>query len=806
MQRLSLLLILACALFLTGCAPGGGDIALRAWTLRVAGGPAKEITLPAHLDADLPARRTTYTLTTDLALSPDLRGRDLDLAFPTLQANASLEANGIAAVPLDASAFDRYRRSHMLRFRIPANVATAENLHIVLTVEHVWAQSGWIDAAPRLAPTTNGFSRLVALDDFNRAAAVSALATASFVVLLYGVLAVSLSGPRRRTFGLFALGSALNLSYPAMILGFTQPIFGVYEVPFGTMMLVLGAVCAIYFTKEYFQLPPPSRGWLAWSAFCMLAALVVHDPFHALRWLGPLVVVSTLANTFLQTQLVLRLRSVKPRPRNLYVISLAWPVTSALGIPDFVVWTGWGYPLGGLKTACLGLTAISLMQAYALLRDHMLSLKQADRLNAELGARVAELETQQREIELLNAELRRQISARSRQLVDSLAKADGTIEVPRFVLAPGDVVERRYTVTKKLGAGGMGAVHEVVRVADGAHFAMKLLSGVHDPVSHARFAREAQIAANVKHMNVVSLVDFDVAQEGFLFLVMELVDGTTLREVRKRALDIPWTMYVLAQVAEGLDAIHAQGIVHRDLKPANVLLARGNDGRRPLVKITDFGVASLIAEEIQSQSNVPAAAPASDEDLLPPVSRATGPRRETSAPDLTGEPTRRESAGAPARVVPAPSPSKSGLTGDPTRGFPLTTRTKEGSAPRRVEAARALALEEQALTRPGIVFGTPFYMAPELAHEKASRAADVFSLGVIAFELLTLRRPFEECPLRAAVKKRPPVAAPSLVGLVPGLDPRVAALLDAALGHEPTARPSARELADALRAASSLTS
>ena len=115
--------------------------------------------------------------------------------------------------------------------------------------------------------------------------------------------------------------------------------------------------------------------------------------------------------------------------------------------------------------------------------------------------------------------------------------------------------------------------------------------------SRARFAREAQIVANVSHPNVISIVDVDVAKSGFLFLVMELVESvTTLHDVRRRERNIPWTLGVLAQVAAGIDAVHRAGIIHRDLKPGNNFFSRGLDGRRPLVKITDFGISSLIPD------------------------------------------------------------------------------------------------------------------------------------------------------------------------------------------------------------------
>ena len=69
-----------------------------------------------------------------------------------------------------------------------------------------------------------------------------------------------------------------------------------------------------------------------------------------------------------------------------------------------------------------------------------------------------------------------------------------------------------------------------------------------------------------------------------------------MHDVRRRERNVPWTLGVLAQVAAGIEAIHGAGIIHRDLKPGNILLSRGADGRKPLVKITDFGISSLVPD------------------------------------------------------------------------------------------------------------------------------------------------------------------------------------------------------------------
>jgi serine/threonine-protein kinase len=472
----------------------------------------------------------------------------------------------------------------------------------------------------------------------------------------------------------------------------------------------------------------------------------------------------TALNLALQFYMLVRLGRVTPRPQNLYLIVLAWPATAMLGVPDVIAWLGLGDPFLGLRTASLGMMMICLLQATALSREHLLSLRRADRLNADLAVRV-------REVEHLNEDLRRHIAARSRELAESFAE-DGAEQLaePVDALDPGDVVQRRYRVVRRIGEGGMGFVYEVERIADNSHFALKVLSVTSDGATRARFAREAQVAATVDHPNVVSIVDFEQASEGYLFLVMELVEGNTLLEVRRRNRDIPWTLFVLAQVAAGLGALHRQGIVHRDLKPGNVLLSRGADGRRPLVKITDFGISSLVDER--------------------PSLRAP-----TTIPIISAAPA------APASL-PLSSPEDSATLRNAAPladSSHMATLVKLDGSP--VEDAKP---SNAALTQTGIVFGTPSYMAAELVFgvKNATRSSDVFSLGVIAFELLTGHRPFHESPLQTRMAGRNLSAAPRLLEACPSLDPSIAEMLERALGHDPATRPSAQELAEALRTAS----
>ena len=374
-----------------------------------------------------------------------------------------------------------------------------------------------------------------------------------------------------------------------------------------------------------------------------------------------------------------------------------------------------------------------------------------DRMQQDLRSQMQTLETRSREIGLLNDELRRQIEQRSRRLIDMLLPA-GRLAQHGRELHEGELLGNHYRVLRRLGQGGMGTVYEVCRTTDDRHLAAKVLRGgsVHKEAL-GRFAREAQIMARLHHPHLIAISDVDVTDEGTLFLVMELVRGRSLAQLRERAADLAWARTVLAQVAEGLVVLHACGIVHRDVKPENILVDESSPA--PLVKLADFGISRLSEEGTPPPGPAPAPAPSSD-----------SPGADAGAP------------------VGADAPAGPGQTlddTDPALGPPR--KLASGSGPLLPGAS-----QPRMLTRTGVVMGTPGYLAPELTRDArhAQPAADVFSLAVLAVELLTGRRP---------------AAGAALAGAGAEIDEGLLRLLERGLRAAPEERPTAQELARALR-------
>jgi len=160
----------------------------------------------------------------------------------------------------------------------------------------------------------------------------------------------------------------------------------------------------------------------------------------------------------------------------------------------------------------------------------------------------------------------------------------------------GTLVRGKYRILNKLGQGGMGAVYKALHIAFDEMRAIKVMNPelISDDLFVKRFKHEAVITRKLQHPNAVRVDDIDETEDGRPFIVMEFIQGESLKKViqEQGALPMPRVCSIIKQVAAGLEAAHRLGMVHRDIKPDNIVLIELPQGE--IAKVLDFGIAKIM--------------------------------------------------------------------------------------------------------------------------------------------------------------------------------------------------------------------
>jgi serine/threonine protein kinase/formylglycine-generating enzyme required for sulfatase activity len=289
-----------------------------------------------------------------------------------------------------------------------------------------------------------------------------------------------------------------------------------------------------------------------------------------------------------------------------------------------------------------------------------------------------------------------------------------------------------FRIVRSLGFGAMGHVYLARDLLLDRLVAVKFVHPATDPAARARVIDEARAIARLSHPNVVAI--YRVAEcAGSPYLVSEYVQGRALDEL-ERPMPWPRVLDIALDLARGLAAAHRCGVLHRDVKPANAILT--DDGR---AKLLDFGLAVITdgspAEDLAASQ--------------PPAGSAEHSLRR-------GAPT------------------------DPAAGMTAPTRTL-----RRSPEVRAIEHRGP----PPEVVGTPIYMAPEIWRgEPATHRSDLYSLGILLYELLTGTAPHRDTPITELARTVQLRAIPRLGDVKPDVAPALAGIVDRLVERDPEMR------------------
>ncbi|MFZ1377517.1 MAG: protein kinase [Geothrix sp.] len=321
----------------------------------------------------------------------------------------------------------------------------------------------------------------------------------------------------------------------------------------------------------------------------------------------------------------------------------------------------------------------------------------------------------------------------------------------RRLLEPGNQVGR-FRVESLLGSGGMGEVYLAWDPTLERNVALKALrvGGEREAGAPERFRREALALAQLNHPNVCQIHDW-VDGPGGTFIAMELVEGQTLDQAA-HSLKVRDKLLVVRGVSLALEAAHAKGLVHRDLKPGNIMVAPGKGDQGPSVKVLDFGLARLAGTHGTGEFQI-TPAPVPNLALLQALEEAEKKKnadgRETAMTRTEGE-------------------------------------RRDASGPHSWEQ----------LTQAGTFMGSPSYASPEqIQGQAAGPSSDVFSLGIVAWELLVGEHPF---PGEGRARMRAIVEGSRRELKVRGLPSGTSELLRAMLEAHPFKRPTAARVSATL--------
>lgn len=250
-----------------------------------------------------------------------------------------------------------------------------------------------------------------------------------------------------------------------------------------------------------------------------------------------------------------------------------------------------------------GAYALSVAAAVAGAASYRIRILRAQtrRLERKVGERTGELGAANERLESVNAQLARQndeLAAANRELAATNNRANRIFSALADAL-PGTILDGKYLLDQKIGAGGFAVVFRARHLALDKLVAVKVFrpsAGNDSGDAFERFRLEAVSACRVDHPNAIHVFDSGISSEGIAYIAMELLVGCTLAEqlTTTAVMSLRRTAQIIVPVCRVLEVAHSAGLIHRDVKPANIFLHQSGDGE--VVKVVDFGIAKVLGD------------------------------------------------------------------------------------------------------------------------------------------------------------------------------------------------------------------
>ncbi len=347
---------------------------------------------------------------------------------------------------------------------------------------------------------------------------------------------------------------------------------------------------------------------------------------------------------------------------------------------------------------------------------------------------------------------------------------------------PGStILAGKFRVESRLGKGGMSIVYKAMHLGLKRYVAIKILQEQQDKAGFLeRFRREAEAIGQIKHPNVIDVMDFgfvEIEGKPLGYLVMEFLEGSTLSVLLKKKIKLPLedAVAIMEQICVAVEAAHKLGIIHRDLKPDNIWL-ENNSSNIYKVKVLDFGLAKLT--NYQGLNSV-------DEETV-------GNKTEKEAlpdKDLVVSNVKSPSPGLVDVINKTPFAAKESSADKKRKPYQTNSHIKLQTGEMIGIGTEFFNGTFDELTQTGAMVGTLPYMSPEQClASPVTVSSDIYALGIIAYEMLAGVRPFLTKGFELAAQHLNDTP-PSLRELLPNLPKAVEDAVFCALAKEPESRP-----------------